>query len=97
MTKTILETCDIWDTDYKPEFRTIFATWQLRVTLDSIRNSCDVYIKYLMLVDIPELLKLFWNAKSFPYQESKRLRNPKLGWFSKDTLAGTHLKILSLD
>ena len=47
MTKTILETCDIWDTDYnsdnwEPEFMTIFVTWQLRVTLDSIRNSCDV-------------------------------------------------------
>ena len=47
MTKTILETCDIWDTDYnsdnwESEFMTIFATWQLRVTLDSIHNSCDV-------------------------------------------------------
>ena len=48
--KTILETCDIWDTDYnsenwEPEFMTIFLTWQLIVTLDvdSIRNSCDVY------------------------------------------------------
>ena len=45
--KTILETCDIWDTGYKsdnwePEFVTIFFTWQLIVTLDSIRNSCDV-------------------------------------------------------
>ena len=47
MTKLILKTCNIWDTDYnsdnwKPEFMTIFVTWQLRVTLDSIRNSCDV-------------------------------------------------------
>ena len=46
--KTILETCDIWDTDYnpdnwEPEFMTIFVIWQLRVTLDSIRNSCDVF------------------------------------------------------
>ena len=48
--KTILETCDIWNTDYnsenwEPEFMTIFLTWQLIVTLDvdSIRNSCDVY------------------------------------------------------
>ena len=45
--KTILETCDIWDTDYnsdnwEPKFMTIFVTWQLIVTLDSIRNSCDV-------------------------------------------------------
>ena len=41
----ILETCDLWDTDYNsdnwdPEFMTIFVTSQLRVTLDSIRNSC---------------------------------------------------------
>ena len=38
---------DLWDTDYnsdnwEPEFMTIFVTWQLIVTLDSIRNSCDV-------------------------------------------------------
>ena len=38
--KTVLETCDIWDTDYssdnwEPEFMTIFGTWQLIVTLDS--------------------------------------------------------------
>ena len=45
--KTILETCDIWDTYYKsdnwePEFMTIFVTRQLIVTLDSLCNSCDV-------------------------------------------------------
>ena len=45
--RAILETCDIWDTEYnsdnwEPEFMTIFVTWQLIVTLDSIRNSCDV-------------------------------------------------------
>ena len=39
--------CDIWHSDYnydnwEPEFMTIFVSWQLRVTLDSIRNSCDV-------------------------------------------------------
>ena len=49
--KTILETCDIWDTDYnsdnwEPEFMTIFVTWQLIVTLDSIRNSCDVLYNF---------------------------------------------------
>ena len=43
----ILMTWHIWDTDYnsdnwKTEFITIFVAWQLRVTLDSIRNSCDV-------------------------------------------------------
>ena len=39
--------CDIWDTDYNSdnwelEFMTIFVTWQLRVTVDSIRNSFNV-------------------------------------------------------
>ena len=47
--RAILVTCDIWDTDYisdnwELEFMTIFVTWQLRVTLDSIRNSCDVWL-----------------------------------------------------
>ena len=46
--RAILETCEIWDTDYnfdnwEPGFMTICVTWQLRVTLDSIRNSCDVW------------------------------------------------------
>ena len=48
VTKTIPQTCDIWDTNYnsdnwEPEFMTICVAWQLRVTLDSIRTSCDVY------------------------------------------------------
>ena len=43
----IIGTSDICDTDYnsdnwEPEFMTIFVIWQLIVTLDSIRNSCDV-------------------------------------------------------
>ena len=47
--KDKLLTCDIWDTDYnwdnwEPEFMTIFVAWQLRVTLDSIRNSCNVFL-----------------------------------------------------
>ena len=44
--------CDIWDTDYnfynwEPEFMTIFVIWQLIVTLDSIPNSCDVFITFI--------------------------------------------------
>ena len=40
-------TFDIWDTvcnsdNWEPVFMTIFVIWQLSVTLDSIRNSCDV-------------------------------------------------------
>ena len=47
VTKTIPQTCDIRDTNYnsdnwEPEFMTTFVAWQLRATLDSIRNSCDV-------------------------------------------------------
>ena len=39
----------IWDTNYnsdnwEPEFRIIFVTWHLRVTLKSIWNSCAVFI-----------------------------------------------------
>ena len=42
-----LKDSDIWDTDYnsdnwEPELMTIFVIWELIVTLDSIRNSCDV-------------------------------------------------------
>ena len=52
--KIVLESCDIWDTDYnsenwKPEFMTIIFTWQLIVRLDSIRNSCDVFYVYSIL------------------------------------------------
>ena len=52
-TLTILETCDFWDTDYnsdnwEPEFMTVFVTWQSWVTLDSIRNSCDVYLYFYL-------------------------------------------------
>ena len=44
-----LVVCDIWDTDYntdnwEPGFMTIFVTWQLIVTLDSICNSCDIFV-----------------------------------------------------
>ena len=45
--------CDIWDTDYnadnwEPRLTTIFVIWQLFVTLDSIRNSCDVLKKSIL-------------------------------------------------
>ena len=50
--KTILETFDNWDTDYnsdswEPDFVTIIVTWQLRVTVDSIRNSCNVFLLWI--------------------------------------------------
>ena len=61
--KTILETCDIWDTDYnsdnwEPEFMTIFVIWQLIVTLDCIRNSCDVWrvcFKTYLIYAVPRI------------------------------------------
>ena len=41
--KTVLETCDIWDTEYNSDnWEPELMTWQLIVTLDSIHNSCDV-------------------------------------------------------
>ena len=48
----IIGICDIWDTYYnidnwEPGFMTIIVTWQLIVTLDSIRNSCDAWIQWL--------------------------------------------------
>ena len=51
--KTVLQTCDIWDTGYssdnwEPEYMTIFGTGHLIVTLDSIRNSCDVLFIHAM-------------------------------------------------
>ena len=54
MTMIILETCGLWDIDYNSdnwelEFMTIFVIWQLIVTLDSIRSSCDVLLTELNL------------------------------------------------
>ena len=49
MTMMILEICGLWDIDYnyenwEPEFMTIFVTWQLRVTLDSIRILATFFL-----------------------------------------------------
>ena len=67
----ILVTCDIWDTGYisdnwEPELLTIFVTWQLRMTLDSIRNSCDVFFQtpgFMNSVQNTNLL-VFWIVQS---------------------------------
>ena len=66
--KAILETCDIWDTAYnsdnwEPEFMTIFVTWQLIVTLDSIRNYCDVLFLHTTLQ--PDIMKYFGYTTSY--------------------------------
>ena len=37
---------------------TTFVTWQLRVTLDSIRNSCDVFVSLNMINDGKRMMKI---------------------------------------
>ena len=61
--KEKLLTCDIWGTDHnydnwEHEFMTIFVIWQLIVTLDSIRNSCDV---------LPNVLRLHISIYKYVY------------------------------
>ena len=87
------KTCDIWDTDYKtdnwePGLITIFVIWQLIVTLDSIRNSCNILFNFcvvqLMLgfrrsivVSINWLITSSLDHHSAPYRtsgEPKKLR-----------------------
>ena len=64
--------CDIWDTlitiltNWEPGFMTIFVTWQLIATLDSIRNSCNVCIITFLFILI--------NFKGFVSS------NLRLGW-----------------
>ena len=78
--KTILETCDIWDTDYnsdnrEPELLTTFVTSQLRVTLDSIRNSCNVssmsasHIGKNMITTVVNVFATFDHEKAHEYRE----------------------------
>ena len=60
-----LVTCDIWDTDYntenwEPGFMTIYVTWQLIMTLDSIRNSCNVSDIYCQYICIAKLICIFY-------------------------------------
>ena len=75
-----METCDIWDNDYssdnwEQEFMKIFVTWQLIVTLGSIRNSCDVffhtvkvwrtYVRWIYIAEIvlitPNLIQIHFS------------------------------------
>ena len=80
-------TCGIWDTDYnydnwEPEFMTIFVAWQLRVTLDSIRNSCDVLAMVLLQwrfeADAFNLLMLQRLGVSPPPRQKQAPRGPDL-------------------
>ena len=44
--ETLTSISDNWE----PEFMTIFVIWQLRVTLDIIRYSCNIYILTLYFI-----------------------------------------------
>ena len=71
----------IWpaSTDYntvnwEPGFMTIFVTWQLIVTLDSIRNSCDV---------LPMMTHLGWPSESLTWDMRGAPPSPLHGsWYS---------------
>ena len=71
----ILETCDlcdIWDTDYNTSnwehgLMAIFVIWQLIVTLDSIRNSCDVFCRNTspcLLFMVMSIFFMVWSTQS---------------------------------
>ena len=62
-----LVTCDIWDTYYnadywEPGFMTIFVTWHLIVTLDSIRNSWWCFLR-CRCVKLSEWFFVSWFLK----------------------------------
>ena len=65
MTNTTQETCDLWGTNYnsyiwEPKFLTIFVTWQLRATIDSISNFYEVLrLKFLTTATtLPSLVQV---------------------------------------
>ena len=69
--RAVLVTCNIWDTDYisdnwELDFLTIFVTWQLRVTLDSIRNSCDVFLQTRGTTFFSPSIFWFWQDQDKP-------------------------------
>ena len=77
-------TFDIWDTVYnsdiwEPEFMTIFVVWQLIVTLDSIRNSCDVLL-------LGELFFPTWKVVLGAYSDRFRKTSQELRMLSSVTI-----------
>ena len=96
----IIRTCDIWDADYnsdnwKPEFITIFVIWQLIVTLDSIRNSCDVFfVCWHSREKNPNPNKLNW-AIYFLLTIWIRMRGNWRYWPSSDHLLTSRITIPS--
>ena len=51
----------------EPEFMTTFVTWQLRVTLDNIRNSCNVQKRKRGRLKLFELFEILRNDAKSPY------------------------------
>ena len=99
MIKAILVTCDIWDTDYnygnwESVFMIIFVTLQWRVTLDNIRNSCDVlwdtFHKHLKL----PLVGSYWVLHSLRPQDIPRLGRKLHSSFWQCTIHDLHHQYL---
>ena len=88
----------IWDTDYnsdnwEPEFMTIIVTWQLIVTLDIIRNSCDV----LFLPSV-RLVKSQWTGvlQVMHYRCGFVWSGPRVGRLSKCQMPAISIKMETL-
>ena len=97
MTKTIPDICDTWETNYnsynwEPEFKTIIVTWHLRVTLDSIRNSCDIYLLQPIMQQGCLLQK--WCQRWSPPRQSPEVY-VLLGNWSKSILIFEHGRIVN--
>ena len=96
----IIGICDIWDTYYnidnwEPGFMTIIVTWQLIATLDSIRNSCDVFVNndlYLKYVSSDLILSRVNPSPSLPHTPSwKKRRSPSRKYSTSSNLPLPHI------
>ena len=97
----IIGTCDIWDTDYntanwEPGFMTIFVTWQLIVTLDSI-HKWDVFILNLIhisssIFDISSFMAIIM---SDPLDACKKTKRGRKHPIFRSNLWGCHNSVLS--
>ena len=98
--KTCKDCRDIWDTDYntdnwEPGFMTIFVTWHLIVTLDSIRNSCDVLewdtetpVDTILKSYLLQPLETLIGAANFLTPSVKKVRYSKIwGWRHEHAIA----------
>ena len=103
----IPETCDLWDTDnnsdnWEPESMRIFVIWQSIVTLDSIRNSCDVLSGFSSVLN--STYAVVWGESNveevaaavfdlfLPQQTPLILSNAAKQWAGLNTLTECHFK-----